>query len=116
METGFPSPAQGYEEAPINLGSYLVPRPVSTYFMKIDTDRYTNFSISKGDIVVIDRSLPVLKDSLCVGSCEDGFLLCKLDSSSDYNKFVHISSTKKSSISKEISIFGIITFVIHSTH
>ena len=87
METGFPSPAQGYEEIPIDLGSYLVPRPVSTFFMRIDTNRYSPQNIFKDDILVIDRSLPITENALCVASNEDGF--CLINFENKYHKSIN---------------------------
>ena len=40
MITGFPSPAQGYEQNTIDLNTALIRHPSATVFMKIDSSHY----------------------------------------------------------------------------
>ncbi len=62
MNTGFPSPAQSYHEKSMNLQDYLVPHPETTFFMRARSSR-EEYSIQKGDIMVIDRGCqPSSKD------------------------------------------------------
>lgn len=66
MITGFPSPAQGYEDKAFDLNALCVKHPASTVFMTVDTDRYNNICIFNGDLLVIDRSKKVTPNSLVV--------------------------------------------------
>ena len=70
----FGSPAADYIEPKLDLNRLLAPHPVSTYFLRMDTDRLRaecimpregvfavvlqGGKIKKGDILVIDRSCP----------------------------------------------------------
>lgn len=54
----FGSPAADYVESKLDLNRLLAPHPVSTYFLRMDTDRLLAEGIKKGDILVIDRSCP----------------------------------------------------------
>ncbi|GAB2796566.1 translesion error-prone DNA polymerase V autoproteolytic subunit [Halomonas shantousis] len=55
--SGFPSPAQDYEERTLDLNERLVKRPASTFFMQVAGDSMTGFGMHEGDLLVVDRSL-----------------------------------------------------------
>lgn len=57
MITGFPSPAQGYEDGTLDLNALLIKHPASTVMMRIDTQRYSNVGIYSGDLLIVDRSV-----------------------------------------------------------
>ena len=59
----FGSPAADYIEPKLDLNRLLAPHPVSTYFLRMDTDRLLTEGIKKGDILVIDRSCPKPEES-----------------------------------------------------
>lgn len=98
METGFPSPAQGYEDTGIDLGSTLVRHPAATYCMRMGRS-YPQYGIYSGDIVIVDRSIEPKHEQLVVYT-HDGCFKCG-------RIFFHGTS--------DITIFGTITFIIHST-
>lgn len=102
METGFPSPAQGYEQPNIDLAHYLIPRTASTFLMRIATSRYQSIGIFDGDILIIDRSLSPKDGNLSVASNEQGFF-CFVWHSKTTNKY------------EDSLFFGVVTFVIHNT-
>ena len=54
---GFPSPAEQYQEPPLDLNSFLVKRPEATYFVKVEGDSMIGAGIREGDLLVVDRSL-----------------------------------------------------------
>lgn len=96
LVTGFPSPAQGYEDRNFNLNSLLIKHPSATVFMTVNTNRYSNMSIYNGDILVIDRAKHVNQNSLVVYESEGEFVLGRV-----FN------------IKTEAEITGVITSVIH---
>lgn len=97
MITGFPSPAQGYEDKTIDLNSLIVKHPAATVFMQIDTNRYNNMGIYYGDLIVIDRSLTIRPESLVVFEADGEFQLGRVFRQS-----------------QEIVICGVITHVLHT--
>lgn len=54
---GFPSPAQGYEDDPLDLHALLVRHPAATFFMTVRGDHLKPQGIRDGSIIVIDRSV-----------------------------------------------------------
>lgn len=97
MITGFPSPAQGYEDKTIDLNSLVVKHPAATVFMQIDTNRYNNMGIYYGDLIVIDRSLTIRPESLVVFEADGEFQLGRVFRQK-----------------QEIVICGVITHVLHT--
>lgn len=58
IPAGFPSPADDYVEARIDLNRELIPSPLSTYLMRVRGDAMAGDGIVDGDLLVIDRSVP----------------------------------------------------------
>ena len=97
MVTGFQSPAQGYEDRPLDLNQILVRHPNANYFMRIDTDKYKNMAIFKDDILIVDRSKLVHPSSLVVYAKDGGFCLGRV-----------------CNIMGEASVEGCVVHVIHT--
>jgi DNA polymerase V len=57
VRAGFPSPAEEYIEAKLDLNAYLIPHPSSTYMVRIEGDSMIGAGIYGGDLAVVDRSL-----------------------------------------------------------
>ena len=56
VPAGFPSPAEGEEEDPIDLSQWLIENPAATYLMRIDGWSMSGGGINDGDIVVVSRA------------------------------------------------------------
>jgi len=57
IQAGFPSPADDYMAAPIDLNRELVPHPLSTFLGRVQGDSMVDAGIFNGDLLVIDKSL-----------------------------------------------------------
>jgi DNA polymerase V len=57
VPAGFPSPAADYVETGLDLNTYLVLHPASTFFFRVQGDSMKNAHIFDGDIVLVDRSI-----------------------------------------------------------
>ncbi|EWH02045.1 LexA family protein [Halomonas sp. BC04] len=55
--SGFPSPAQDYEDRTLDLNERLVKKPSSTFFMSITGDSMVALGINEGDLLLVDRSV-----------------------------------------------------------
>ena len=97
MITGFPSPAQGYEQHQIDFNSYIIKHPSATVVMRIESSHYTHMGIYYGDLIVIDRAKKLNRNSLVVYESEGRFVLGRV-----------------CNIKGETIITGAITHVIHT--
>lgn len=76
--TGFPSPADDYVDAAIDLNVALIPRPLSTFFMRVSGEAMRGDGIVDGDLLVIDRSVDARPGMVVVVTHEGSFLLRRL--------------------------------------
>lgn len=100
MITGFPSPAQGYEQRGIDFNNILIKHPSATVVMRIESSSYTNMGIYNGDILVIDRAKKINPNSLVVYESEGRFVL---------GRVCKIKKTLEDTI-----VTGAVTHVIHT--
>lgn len=57
VAAGFPSPADDYVEASLDLSEYLIRNDEATFFVRVAGDSMTEVGIHDGDILVVDRSV-----------------------------------------------------------
>jgi len=99
METGFPSPAQGFEEELIDFQRLLIFHPAATFCMRMNKS-HPEFGIYRGDILTVDRSLTPQKNSLVVFA-RGGVFCC--------DRFFKLCNSRH----EETQLFGVITNIIH---
>ncbi len=68
---GFPSPAEQYQETPLDLNELLVKRPAATFFVKVQGESMIGEGIHDGDLLVVDRSLRPSSGDVII-ACVDG--------------------------------------------
>ncbi len=73
---GFPSPAADYVEKKLDLNELLVSNKEATFFLRVSGDSMSGASINNGDLIVVDRSLPVEHKKIIV-CVVDGEILIK---------------------------------------
>ncbi|MDO1445508.1 translesion error-prone DNA polymerase V autoproteolytic subunit [Rhodocytophaga aerolata] len=57
VSAGFPSPANDYEEKPLNLHDYVVDNNSTTYFVKAEGNSMVGAGIFDGTVLVVDKSV-----------------------------------------------------------
>lgn len=55
VSAGFPSPADGEEDDPIDLASWLIAKPAATYLMRVEGQSMSGAGITDGDLVAVSR-------------------------------------------------------------
>jgi DNA polymerase V len=71
LSSGFPSPANDYEEPELDLHDLVVENPLATYFMRSDTDALEGAGVRQGDLLVVDRSLNLKDQQLVIVVLDD---------------------------------------------
>jgi DNA polymerase V len=66
IASGFPAASDDYATRPLNLHELLVRHPSATFFMRCGNNDMAALGIHRGDLLVIDRSMPPLAGSLVV--------------------------------------------------
>ncbi len=78
VAAGFPSPADDYVEARIDLNMELIPSPLSTFFMRVAGDAMRGDGILEGDLLVIDRSVSPRPGRVVVAVVDGMFVVRRL--------------------------------------
>jgi len=79
IKAGFPSPAQDFMDENIDLKKFLIQHPNETFFARVDGNSMINAGISDGDIVVVDRSLPLEDGKIYVCALDGDFTIKRVD-------------------------------------
>ena len=117
IKAGFPSPAQDYLTASIDLNKELIRRKETTFLARVSGNSLMDAGISDGDIIVIDKSLEVKNGDFVVAFIDGEFTLkeFRLDEANHcawlipHNKdFEPIKVTEEN----EFMIWGVLTYTI----
>jgi len=57
ISAGFPSPADDYIEATLDLNRYMIRNPPDTFMVKVSGDAMVGAGFLDGDILVVDQSM-----------------------------------------------------------
>lgn len=66
VKAGFPSPASDFLDARIDLVKLLIPKPSSTFLMRVSGDSMVGVGILDQSIIVVDRSIKAKDGAICV--------------------------------------------------
>ena len=117
---GFPSPATDYIEEDVDLNVHLIKNVPATFFIRVQGKSMTDVGIYDGDLLVVDKSLKPKNFSTVVANVHDELVVKNFVKEKD-EQFLTSSSKKiedKIIINNdsEISIWGVVTYVIHSVY
>ena len=117
VSCGFPSPAQDYVEARLDLNKMVIRHPSATYFLKVSGDSMIDAGIGEGDLLIVDRSLNADHGDIVVASVAGEFTVKELRTrpflqlvprNVNYSPIVFHSE-------EELEIFGVVTFSLKAT-
>ena len=115
---GFPSPATDYIEDDIDLNAHLIKNIPSTFLIRVQGKSMNNVGIHDGDLLVVDRSLNPKNFSTVIVNINEELVVKSF--LREKNKTFLTSGSKKSedkihlTENSEISIWGVVTYVIHA--
>ncbi len=112
-ETGFPSPAQGYEATTINLNALLVTNPPVTFFMRMRGRHLAYRGIVADDLLVVDRSRPPVPGCLVVFR-SGGEFTCRELVREGNSLALADGAGNRVAVSEETEIFGTVTGVVRN--
>ncbi|WP_404471092.1 translesion error-prone DNA polymerase V autoproteolytic subunit [Vreelandella venusta] len=116
VRAGFPSPADDYIDAEMDLHGYVVKRPAATFFARSEGDSMIGDGIHHGDLLVVDRSLEPLPGRVIVVAL-DGELTVKRLERVGQRTYLTASNPAYRPIpleGREAHVWGVVTHVLHS--
>lgn len=83
VKAGFPSPANDYLEPQLDYNAYLNNGKASTFSLRVDGDSMKDAGIPHNAIVVVDRSLKPVNNSIVVAEVNGEKIIKQLNRSKD---------------------------------
>lgn len=116
VSAGFPSPADDYIEAALDLNQHLIRHPAATFFVRASGESMVNAGIQNNDILVVDRSLEPKHGDIIIAALNGELTVKRLDLMGkmvtlkpENPKYPAIEVTEE----MEFLIWGIVTSVVH---
>ena len=117
---GFPSPATDYIEEDIDLNIHLIKNTPATFVIRVQGKSMSSVGIYDGDLLIVDKSLKPKNFSTVIANVHDELVV---KSFIKVKNLQFLSSEPKNLNDKviigensEIFIWGVVTYVIHSTY
>lgn len=112
---GFPSPAEDYLEATMDLNKILIKHPASTFYGRVKGVSMIDAGVNEGDLLIIDKSLRYKNNALAVCFINGEFTLKRIRKEGNQLYLVPANSDFQPIPVKEdddFSIWGIVTYII----
>jgi len=116
VSAGFPSPAEDFMHAKLDLNTLLVEHPSATYYVRVIGDSMTGAGIVSGDLLVVDKSLEVSNNCIVVAYLDGDFTVKRIKKTKskmflkpENDKYKSIEITKE----MDFVIFGVVAHAIH---
>ena len=117
---GFPSPATDYIEEDIDLNIHLIKNIPATFIIRVQGKSMSNVGIYDGDLLIVDKSLKPKNFSTVIANVHDELVVKSFIKEKNLQ---FLSSGLKNLDDKiiinpnsDIFIWGVVTYVIHSTY
>jgi len=116
VQAGFPSPAEDHMENSLDLNEHLVSNPAATFFVRVRGNSMRDAGIQGGDLLVVDRSITPGDRQIVIAMLDGEFTVKRLCKRGD-RIFLEAENVDfeplEISESQELTIWGVVTFVIH---
>ena len=117
---GFPSPATDYIEEDIDLNIHLIKNAPATFVIRVQGKSMSSVGIYDGDILIVDKSLKPKNLSTVIANVNDELVVKSFIKEKNLQ---FLSSGSKNfedkiiiNLNSDIFIWGVVTYVIHSTY
>ena len=117
---GFPSPATDYIEEDIDLNIHLIKNAPATFVIRVQGKSMSKVGIHDGDLLIVDKSLKPKNLSKVIANVNDELVVKSFIKEKDLQ---FLSSGPKNTDDKiiinpnsNIFVWGVVTYVIHSTY
>ncbi len=116
IHAGFPSPAESYEECRLDINDLVVTHPDTTFYVRVKGESMSDANIHDGDILVIDKSVEALHNSIVIAIINNEFTVKTLYCKDKIIKLVPANANFPEICFKneeELNIWGVVKYIIH---
>jgi len=79
VKAGFPSPADDFVEAWLDLNEHLIEHRDATFFLQVSGDSMTGAGIQEGNLLVVDRSLEARHGDIVIAVIDNELTIKRLE-------------------------------------
>ena len=115
VRAGFPSPADDYVEAFLDLNEHLIEHKDATFFVQATGDSMTGAGIQEGNLLVVDRALEARHGDIVIAVIDGDLTVKRLEKRrgrirlmAENQAYAPIEFTE----GQELTIWGVVTSVI----
>jgi DNA polymerase V len=113
--TGFGAAADDFSERGIDLNEQLIKNKPATFFMRVNGDAMSGAGISRGDVVIVDRSIEPRNAKVVIAVVDGEMLIRKLEIINGKKFLVAVGQNLSPlPMEQEFLLWGVVTYVIHS--
>jgi DNA polymerase V len=115
ISAGFPSPADDFLDAAIDLNKEFVKNPSTTFYGRVRGDSMINAGLNTGDLLIIDKSLEPVENKIAVCFIDGEFTVKRIKIEKDIVWLVAENENYKPikvTADNDFIIWGIVTTVI----
>lgn len=116
VPAGFPSPAQDYVEAELDLNAYCIRHPSATYFLRASGNSMRDAGLKDGDLLVVDKSVTPQHGDIVIAAVDGEFTVKQLQTRP--RLALRPMNAAYSPIYPDpdaLEIFGVVMHFVHST-
>ncbi|TFD33772.1 LexA family protein [Cryobacterium cryoconiti] len=116
VHAGFPSPAAGYYDGPVDLNRHLIQDPTATFIVRVSGDSMTGAGIFDGDEIIVDRSLDARDGSVVVAVVDSELTIKRLRIDESGIRLVPENPAYPDIVlgeMSELTIWGVVTRCLH---
>ena len=117
IAAGFPSPADDYVEARIDLNRHLIRHKEATFFLRVQGDSMINAGIHDGDLLIVDRAIEPASGKIVIAALDGELTVKRLSIKGDTVRLLPENPAYPAiEIGSEqaLVIWGVVIHVIHS--
>ena len=115
VRAGFPSPADDYVEAFLDLNEHLIEHKEATFFVRATGDSMTGAGIQEGNLLVVDRALEARHGDIVIAVIDGDLTVKRLDKRRGKIRLVAENPAYapiELKDGQELTIWGVVTSVI----
>lgn len=115
VQAGFPSPADDYVEAWLDLNEHLIEHKDATFFVQATGDSMTGAGIQEGNLLVVDRALEARHGDIVIAVIDGELTVKRLEKRRGKIRLVAENpaySAIEFKDGQELTIWGVVTSVI----
>ena len=117
VRAGFPSPADDFVEAWLDLNEHLIEHRDATFFLQASGDSMVGAGIQEGNLLVVDRALEAADGDLVVAMVDGTLALKRLSRRNGHVRLLPENPCHRPDAladDPELSVWGVATSVVHS--